>query len=64
MHKSITEDRVLDAVEREMFGIENPGFCLACGEEVDGCAPDARNYECECCGEKEVFGAAEVLFMI
>lgn len=61
MHPSITQDRILDAVQREMFGLENPGFCRACGEEADGCEPDARDYECEYCGERQVFGAAELL---
>lgn len=39
------------------------GFCQACGEEAYGVEPDARNYECECCGEREVFGAEELLVM-
>lgn len=52
-----------DAVERGMFGTDNPGFCLACGEEQDGCEPDARQYECETCGEHQVYGAEEVLLM-
>jgi len=64
MHASITEDRVVDAVERGMFGLDNPGFCLACGEEQGGCEPDARYYECEGCGERQVFGAEEVLLMV
>lgn len=61
LHKSITLDRVMEAVEREMTGLDNPGFCLACGEEADGCEPDARKYECESCGEHRVYGAAEIL---
>lgn len=61
VHESITDVRVMDAVEREMCSLDNPGFCLACGEEQDGCEPDARRYECEACGEKTVYGAAEVL---
>lgn len=64
MHPSITLDRVNDAVEREMFGTDNPGFCLACGEEQEGCEPDARRYVCESCGAHEVYGAAEVLMMM
>ena len=32
MHPSITAERVMDAVREEMFGTDNPGFCLACGE--------------------------------
>jgi hypothetical protein len=64
LHASITEGRVIEAVEEQMFGLENPGFCLACGEDADGCEPDARNYPCESCGQREVFGASEVLQMI
>ena len=37
------------------------GFCLECGEVSGCCEPDARNYECECCGANEVFGAEECL---
>lgn len=58
-----TYDEVEAAVKSEMFGTENPGFCLSCGEAVDGCEPDARGYECEACGEPTVYGAAEVLLM-
>ena len=61
MHSSITLERVMKAAESEMFGLDNPGFCKACGEEATGCEPDAQNYECEFCGEYEVFGASELL---
>lgn len=61
IHKSLTIDRVMDAAEREMFGLDNPGFCVSCGNEQEGCAPDARNYKCEACGERKVFGAAELM---
>jgi len=60
---TIDIERVLEAVESEMFGLENPGFCLSCGEDADGVEPDARDYPCECCDEMSVFGAAEVLIM-
>lgn len=53
-HPSITADRLMEAVQREMFGTENPGFCTACGEEQEGCEPDARNYECDNCGAHKV----------
>ena len=36
------------------------GFCLACAYVQDGCEPDASRYTCDCCGEKMVFGAAEL----
>lgn len=64
IHESITTARVLAAVEDSMFGMGNPGFCHACGEDADGCEPDARNYECEGCGENEVFGAEETMFSV
>ena len=58
-----TKNEVLDAVMRSHSGLDNPGFCLNCGEEQDGCEPDARGYECECCGAHKVYGAEEVLLM-
>jgi len=39
------------------------GFCTECGAERECCEPDARNYECEDCGENQVFGAMELVFM-
>jgi len=64
MHASITIDRVTAAVESEMFGTDNPGFCHACGESAEGCEPDARNYTCGSCGEAQVFGAEETMLMV
>jgi hypothetical protein len=61
MHPSITADRVADAVERRMFSLDNPGFCIVCGDEADGCEPDARRYKCEHCGQHAVYGADELL---
>jgi hypothetical protein len=60
-HPSITVERVMEAAQREMFGLDNPGFCLICGEEAEGCEPDARNYKCESCGAEQVFGAEEII---
>lgn len=59
----INETRIISALSRADTGTDNPGFCLACGNEQEGCEPDARNYECEECGKREVFGAQEVLLM-
>jgi hypothetical protein len=39
------------------------GYCVACGAWRDHCKPDAFNYPCEECGEREVFGAEELLLM-
>jgi hypothetical protein len=32
------------------------GVCLACGEPRGSCEPDARNYKCEACGQRQVMG--------
>jgi hypothetical protein len=64
MHPSITLERVMEAVERHNTTLDNPGFCLACGEEADGVEPDARRLECEACGESRVYGADELLIMM
>jgi hypothetical protein len=64
IHKSITAERVLAAVEAQFTSLDNPGFCTACGEDAEGCEPDARNYKCECCGERSVFGAEELLIRL
>ena len=64
LHESITIDRVMAATESQMFGLENPGICIACGEDADGCEPDARRYLCECCGKRAVYGAQELLFHV
>lgn len=63
IHKSITLDILMDAVERRNLSLDNPGFCKACGHEHDGVEPDAVNYECEVCGKKAVCGADELLFV-
>lgn len=63
IHPSITEDRVLDACERRMHSLDNPGFCIACGEEAYDCEPDARMYTCEFCGENKVYGSEELAMM-
>ncbi len=62
-HSSITIDRIAEAVERSQTSLDNPGFCLACGCEVEGVEPDARRYECDACGEKRVYGAEELMIM-
>lgn len=64
IHPSITADRVMEAIERSMTSLDNPGFCLACGADADGCEPDARGYDCEACEKPRVFGAEELLIYL
>ena len=42
---------------------ESGGFCIACGAEHYSVEPDARNYPCEECGERKVYGAEELVLM-
>lgn len=61
IHPSITSARIIDAIQRRARTLDNPGFCISCGAESNSCEPDARNYECESCGDSSVFGAEELL---
>lgn len=56
----VTQEQVIAAVEAD----DNIGFCIACGDEAYNVEPDGRKYECESCGEKKVYGAEELLFMM
>jgi hypothetical protein len=53
----------LSRVEEVLASDESTGFCLACGADQEGCEPDAREYRCESCGARQVYGAEEVLVM-
>ena len=64
IHPSVTPERVDEAAERELTSLDNPGFCLACGTEAEGCEPDAQQYVCESCGQSAVYGAAEILIAL
>jgi predicted RNA-binding Zn-ribbon protein involved in translation (DUF1610 family) len=55
----VTIKRIIAAIEKDDY----LGFCLACGAEAHNVEPDAREYECESCGEKKVYGAEECLLM-
>lgn len=50
-------DRAMEAAEND----ELVGFCMSCGTERNGCEPDAENYKCDECGERNVQG---LLFVI
>jgi hypothetical protein len=65
IHPLVTIDRVEDACMRQETTLDNPGFCMDCGAEVEGCEPDARGYDCEVCDAKgTVYGAMEVALCI
>jgi hypothetical protein len=63
-HKSLTDEVILGAAERQMTTLDNPGFCLACGLEHEDCEPDARRYVCESCGCHQVYGAEELMLSL
>ncbi len=64
VHPSVTPERVVEACEREMSSLDNPGICIACGEDAECCEPDARKYICEGCGLPAVYGTAELAIMM
>ena len=53
----------MEDIEGFITGDEYIGLCTVCGEEQEGCEPDARNYKCDACGAKAVYGAEELLIM-
>ena len=57
--RRVMQARVMQAIESD----ENLGFCMACGAQAYEVEPDAREYECETCGERKVYGAEELLLM-
>jgi len=59
------QDQLIEAIERRQTSLDNPGFCVECGEERDGCEPDVRQYPCESCGcSSSVYAPEELLFLI
>jgi hypothetical protein len=57
-------ERIFEAVRRRATTLDDPGFCLSCGEEVGGCEPDAERYECDNCGARRVYGSDWLLILV
>lgn len=39
------------------------GFCISCHHEQAGVEPDGEKYQCEECGERRVYGAAQCVLL-
>jgi len=52
-----SDDWLTDVIE----GDNSTGFCLACGDEVDGIEPDAEHDTCPHCYASKVFGAENLM---
>jgi hypothetical protein len=46
-----------ELMECEQDGL---GFCIGCGE-THAAEPDAARYVCDCCGDRTVYGASELV---
>ena len=62
-HASVTLERIMEVAKQSMFGTTDSGICVACGEDAMNVEPDAENYECESCGEPQVFGGEQLLLL-
>lgn len=48
----------------EQMSEQSMGYCPICRAWTTGCCePDARQYPCDKCGEKSVFGAEEAVML-
>lgn len=54
---------LLSVAEYTCMDNDSQGICLECGAIADGVEPDACKYECDECGENQVYGVAELLMM-
>ena len=63
IHPSITTERLIEACNRRETTLDNPSFCIYCGEEAEGVEPDAERYECDSCGKRGVYGAEQLVLM-
>lgn len=61
INRAITKARLLEAMESQFTSLSNPGFCIKCGTDQEGCEPDLERGECESCGEAAVYGAEQLL---
>ena len=53
----------MTSTEYEELVDEMAGGCLACGEMAFGVEPDARQYKCDDCEARKVYGLEELLLM-
>ena len=64
-HPSVTPMRVVDAARRQHDDARQSWLLLGVrATSTEGCEPDARGYDCEACGEPQVFGADELMLHI
>ena len=62
IHPTITEARVMDAVERHMHSLDDPGFCIACIADAATASSRMRaKYMCEVYARAALYGAEELM---
>ena len=63
MNHPMTKNDKIELLLELAYADNNEGLCMACGEVAECVEPDAREYECESCGERKVYGAQDALLM-
>jgi hypothetical protein len=63
IHPSLDSARIMDAIEEASRTLDNPGFCIQCGEDAGPLEPDAEYALCDCCGNNTCFGAEQLLLL-
>ena len=61
MKAHISVETLLSLIEEAECSGRDGGICTACGIDVDGVEPDARNYRCPDCGEMAVSGTLSLM---
>jgi hypothetical protein len=51
IHKSISNDRIIGALDLLLRNTAQPGFCICCGVDVEDVELDAVACKCRSCGE-------------
>jgi rRNA maturation endonuclease Nob1 len=64
IHASVTLAAVEAMIARQQRTLDNLGACINCGKTYEDVDPDAKDDECEHCGELAVTGCENLLLIL